>query len=81
MLKSESRLSLDGSDTHNFNGNEQLVIGATGGAGIAAEKQSHFLQLYLKGDAFKHFLTPPEDIILVFELIVHALRTRFTKDD
>ena len=66
---------MDGSDAHNFNSYEQLVMGATGVAGIAAAQQSYFRLLHLKIDALKYFLTPLDDTRLDFEDIMHALRT------
>ena len=49
-----------GSETDNFKEFEQLIRGAIGIAGIAAAQQSNFLQLHLKGDALRCFLTLPE---------------------
>ena len=49
-----------GSETDNFNEFEQLITGAIGVATIAAAQQANFLQLHLKGDALRYFLTLPE---------------------
>ena len=70
-----------GSETDNFNGFEQLITGAIGVAAIANAQQANFLQLHLKGDALRYFLTLPEATRLVFEDSITALRHRFTQDD
>ena len=70
-----------GSETDNFNEFEQLITGAIGVAAIAAAQQANFLQLHLKGDALRYFLTLPEATRLVFEDSITALRHRFTQDD
>ena len=70
-----------GSETGNFNGFEQLITGAIGVAAIANAQQANFLQLHLKGDALRYFLTLPEATRLVFEDSITALRNRFTQDD
>ena len=70
-----------GSETDNFNEFEQLITGAIGVAAIAAAQQANFLQLHLKGDALRYFLTLPEATRLVFEDSITALRNRFTQDD
>ena len=70
-----------GSEMDNFNEFEQLITGAIGVAAIAAAQQANFLQLHLKGDALRYFLTLPEATILVFEDSITALRNRFKQDD
>ena len=71
-----------GAETNNFNGFEQLITGAIGVAAIAGAQQANFLQLHLKGDALRYFLTLPEATRLVFtDSITAALRNRFTQDD
>ena len=70
-----------GSETDNFNEFEQLITGAIGVAAIAAAQQANFLQLHLKGDALRYFLTLPEATRLVFADNITALRNRFTQDD
>ena len=70
-----------GSETDNFNEFEQLITGAIGVAAIANAQQANFLQLHLKGDALRYFLTLPEATRLVFEDSITALRNRFTQDD
>ena len=70
-----------GSQTDNFNEFEQLITGAIGVAAIANAQQANFLQLHLKGDALRYFLTLPEATRLVFEDSITALRNRFTQDD
>ena len=44
-------------------------------------RKSNFLQLHLKRDALRFFLTIPEATRLVFADMITALRTRFTQDD
>ena len=70
-----------GSETDNFNEFEQLITGAIGVAAIANAQQANFLQLHLKGDALRYFLTLPEATRLVFEDSISALRHRFKQDD
>ena len=70
-----------GSETDNFNEFEQLITGAIGVAAIAAAQQANFLQLHLKGDALRYFLTLPEATRLIFADSITALRNRFTQDD
>ena len=70
-----------GSETDNFNEFEQLITGAIGVAAIANAQQANFLQLHLKGDALRYFLTLPEATRLVVEDSITALRNRFTQDD
>ena len=70
-----------GSERDNFNEFEQLITGAIGVAAIANVQQANFLQLHLKGDALRYFLTLPEATRLVFEDSITALRNRFTQDD
>ena len=72
---------LSGSGTDNFNEFEQLITGAIGVAGIAGAQQSNFLQLRLKGDALRYFLTLPEATRPVFADSIIDLRNRFTQDD
>ena len=64
-----------GSETDNFN---EFAIGV---AAIAAEQQANFLQLPLKGDALRYFLTLPESTRLLIEDTITALRNGFTHDD
>ena len=73
--------TFSGSKTDNFNEFEQLITGAIGVAAIAAAQQAKFLQLHLKGDALRYFLTLPEATRLVFEDSTTTLRNRFTQDD
>ena len=69
-----------GSETENFSEFEQLIEGAIGVA-IAGAQQAIFLQLHVKGDALRYFLTLPEATRLVFADSITALRNRFTQDD
>ena len=48
---------------------------------MAAAQQANFLQLHLKGDALRYFLTIPEATRLVYADSITALRNRFTQDD
>ena len=70
-----------GSETDNFNEFEQLITGAIGVAAIAAAQQANFLQLHLKGDALRYFLTLPEATRLIFADSITALRNIFTQDN
>ena len=70
-----------GSKMDNFDEFEQLIKVAIGVAAIAAAQQANFLQLHLKRDALRYFLTLPEATRLVFEDRITALRNRFTQDD
>ena len=69
------------SETDNLNDFEQLITGVIGVAAIAVAQQANFLQLHLKGDALRYFLTLPEATRLVFEDSITALRNGFTQDD
>ena len=73
--------SFSGSETDNFKEFEQLITGAIGVAAIAGAQQANFLQLHLKGDALRYFITLPEDTRLVYADSITALRNRLTQDD
>ena len=62
-----------GPEMDNFNEFEQLITGAIGITAIAAAQQANFVQLHLKGDALRYFLTLPEATRLVFADSITAL--------
>ena len=72
-----SNTSFSGAETDNFNEFEQLITGANGGAAITGPQQASFVQLHLKGDALRYFLTLLEATRLVFADNITALRNRF----
>ena len=69
------------SETDKFDEFEQLITGASGVAGIAGAQQSNFLQLHLKREPLRYFVSLPESLRLIFADINAALRNRFTQDD
>ena len=68
-------------ESDNFNKFEQLITGAIGVAAIAGAQQANFLQLHLKGNALRYFLTLPAATRLDFAAKIATLRNRFTQDD
>ena len=70
-----------GSETDNFNEFEQLITGAIGVAAIAGAEQANFLQLHLKRDALRYFLTLPAARRLDSADSITALKNRFSQDD
>ena len=69
-----------GSETDNFNDFELLMTGAIGVAAIIGAHQLNFLQLHLKRDALRYFLTLPEATSLMFADSITAMRNIFTQN-
>ena len=75
-----SMTPFSGSETDNFNEFELLMTGAIGVAAIIGAQQLNFLQLHLKGDALRYFITLPEAGRLIFADSITAMRNIFTQN-